>query len=90
MKVTKVTTVTKISQNSIYLGSFLPKCKRKASAKGQSPPRELEVGQIFLFVITIKVTYTESKKSRIRETRNLSTDADSRTDTIFERLRDLP
>ena len=29
------------------------------------------------------------KKSRIRETKNLSTDADSRTDTIFERLRDL-
>ena len=30
-----------------------------------------------------------SKKSRIRETENLSTDADSRTDTIFERLHDL-
>ena len=29
------------------------------------------------------------KKSRIRETKNLSTDADSRTDTIFERLSDL-
>ena len=29
------------------------------------------------------------KKSRIRETKNLSTDADSRTDTILERLRDL-
>ena len=27
------------------------------------------------------------KKSRIRETKNLSTDADSRTDTILERLR---
>ena len=27
-------------------------------------------------------------KSRIRETKNLSTDADSRTDTILERLRD--
>ena len=30
------------------------------------------------------------KKSRIRETPILSTDADSRTDTILERLRDLP
>ena len=30
------------------------------------------------------------KKSRIRETPTLSTDADSRTDTILERLRDLP
>ena len=30
-----------------------------------------------------------SQKSRIRETKNLSTDADSRTDTIFERLIDL-
>ena len=29
------------------------------------------------------------KKSRIRETKNLSTDADSRTDTILQRLRDL-
>ena len=29
------------------------------------------------------------KKSRIRETLNLSTDADRRTDTILERLRDL-
>ena len=28
------------------------------------------------------------KKSRIRETKNLSTDADSRTDTILERLHD--
>ena len=27
------------------------------------------------------------KKSRLRETKNLSTDADSRTDTILERLR---
>ena len=29
------------------------------------------------------------KKSRIRETPTLSTDADSRTATIFEKLRDL-
>ena len=29
------------------------------------------------------------EKSRIRETKNLSTNADSRTDTILERLRDL-
>ena len=29
------------------------------------------------------------KKSGMRETKNLSTDADSRTDTILERLRDL-
>ena len=29
------------------------------------------------------------KKSRIRETSNLSTDADCRTDTILESLRDL-
>ena len=30
------------------------------------------------------------KKSRRRETPTLSTDADRRTDTILERLRDLP
>ena len=29
------------------------------------------------------------KKSHIRETKNLSTDADSRTNTIFEMLSDL-
>ena len=29
------------------------------------------------------------EKSRIRETKNLSTDADCRTDTILERLHDL-
>ena len=29
------------------------------------------------------------KKSRIRETKNLTTYADSRTDTVLERLRDL-
>ena len=31
----------------------------------------------------------KEKKSRIRETKNLSTDADSRTNTILEMLRDL-
>ena len=31
----------------------------------------------------------KKEKSRIRETLNLSTDADSRTDTNFESLRDL-
>ena len=31
----------------------------------------------------------EWKKSRIQETKNLLTNADSRTDTILERLRDL-
>ena len=32
-----------------------------------------------------KITF---KKSGIRKTKNLSTDADSRTNTIFKRLRD--
>ena len=41
-----------------------------------------------------KSVYTSNKemlinKSRIRETSNLSTDANSRTDTNFESLRDL-
>ena len=30
-----------------------------------------------------------TKKSRIQETKNLSTNADSRTDTIYERMRNL-
>ena len=34
-------------------------------------------------------SWHKRKKSRLRETLNLSTDADSRTDTILERLHDL-
>ena len=41
------------------------------------------------FNISFDKSNTSTKKSRIRETKNLSTDADSRTDTILERLRDL-
>ena len=33
--------------------------------------------------------YYTGEKSRIRETKNVSTDADSRTKTILERLHDL-
>ena len=33
--------------------------------------------------------WDRKKKSRIRETSNLSTDADRRTDTILKRLRDF-
>ena len=36
----------------------------------------------------VRIYDSLQKKSRIRETKNLSTDADSRTDTILERLRD--
>ena len=46
-----------------------------------------DVCQILIEYITDFKVY--NKKSRIRETKNLSTDADSRTDTILERLRDL-
>ena len=42
-----------------------------------------------LLELYLKNKLKEMKKSRIRETKNLSTDADSRTDTILERLRDL-
>ena len=43
-----------------------------------------QVAQVFCYVIE-----TGKKKSRIRETPTLSTDADSRTDTNLKRLRDL-
>ena len=36
-----------------------------------------------------KQSQTLAKNSRIRETSNPSTDADRRTETILERLRDL-
>ena len=36
-----------------------------------------------------KLKRSAIRKSRIREIKNLSIDADSRTNTIFERLRDL-
>ena len=39
--------------------------------------------------ITRKPRNTREKKTRIRETKNLLTDADSRTNTVLERLRDL-
>ena len=42
----------------------------------------------FMGVITSTLEQ-QNKKFRIRETKNLSTKADSRTDTILERLRDL-
>ena len=38
---------------------------------------------------TVSCDVHRLKKSRIRETSNLSTDADRRTDTILESLRDL-
>ena len=38
---------------------------------------------------TILYVPDRSQKSRIRETSNISTDADSRTDTISKRLHDL-
>ena len=41
---------------------------------------------LFEFLILVKIIL---KKSLIRETSNLLTDAVSRTDTILERLRDL-
>ena len=43
---------------------------------------------IFALFLDIKLFFT-MKKSRIRETKNPSTDADSGTDTILKRLRDL-
>ena len=39
--------------------------------------------------IFFRILRNKYKKSRIRETKNLSTDADSRTHTIFKRLHDL-
>ena len=42
-----------------------------------------------LFGILIKKMPRKTKKSRIRETPTLSTDADRRTDTNWKRLRDL-
>ena len=45
-----------------------------------------------MFIILYNFIFSKGshqKKSRIRETSNLSTDADRRTDTILERLRDL-
>ena len=47
----------------------------------------LYVEPILFQIIEQNLSY--KKKSRIRETSNLSTDADRRTDTILESLRDL-
>ena len=42
-----------------------------------------------LHIILLLLSLSRRKKSRIRETKNLSTDADSRTYTMLERLRGL-
>ena len=46
LKVTKVTTVHKNLPKQ-HNKLFLPKGQNKPSAKGQSPPQELEAGRIF-------------------------------------------
>ena len=47
------------------------------------------MSKISKFEMYVFKTKPKFFKSRIRETLNLSTDADSRTDTIFEKLRDI-
>ena len=65
VKVTKATTghqkLPKMGQNSI-ISSFLPEVQKKSSAKGRSPPQELEVGprswQYLLVLINVlKILY---------------------------------
>ena len=56
--------------------------------------RQCELSSGIIFEIGFLVAFLAKfalvkQKSRIQETKNLSTDADSRTDTILERLRDL-
>ena len=55
------------------------------------PPPHIFVSQCFGYCYCLIKQKLENKykKSRIRDTKNLPTDADSRTDIIFERLRDL-
>ena len=54
-----------------------------------SNPGGPHAGPVHDAAATVAKKKREEKKSRIRETSNLSTDADRRTDTILERLRDL-
>ena len=49
----------------------------------------LSLIQIILVSFIFREIENRQKKSRIRETKNLSTDKDSRTNTILERLHDL-
>ena len=44
---------------------------------------------LYLGELRLQILQRIKKKSRIRETKNLSTDADSRTVTVSERLHDL-
>ena len=57
----------------LHLSSFHPKAISKAIPQS----------------LALKIIRICTNKSRIRETKNLSTNADSRTDTILERLSDL-
>ena len=45
---------------------------------------------VVFFVVIFVLVALSNKKTRTRETPTLSTDADSRADTILEGLRDLP
>ena len=50
---------------------------------GEDVPMNMRINQVPLKIPSEQVPF---KKSRIRDTPTLSTDAESRTDTIFEKL----
>ena len=61
----------------------------KCSYRRCSSAQESDSNYIEIIKDELHLVKTALKKSRIRETLNLSTDADSRTNTIFDKLRDL-
>ena len=54
-----------------------------------SPKKCFQISTLELKFYTLEKPWISDKKSGIWETSNLSTDADRRTDTILESLRDL-
>ena len=91
-RVTQLNSVTKRGSKYEDIIIFAQKIESVGENPVKSNPikRNLLIG-IFLLqqIIKDQLNKKKKKKSRIRETKNLSTDADRRTDTILERLRDL-
>ena len=76
-------------QNAQYFDCFVKSTRPLVPSAGQfvqSAVLYVQYGFVILYLL--EKILQEKKKSRIRETPTLSTDADSRTDTNLKRLRD--
>ena len=69
-----------------FLIRQISKDNTKSALKGKNVINVNKISEILTKAVKVRLI---TKKSRIRETPTLSTDADSRTDTNLKKLRDL-